>query len=70
MYEQAFRLLQHNTVDALEKQVKCFLASVNALSLCDKNFAWVVRPADPDEKEVEVCLPRLAGTIEAVMIIL
>jgi len=64
MYEQAFRLLKHNSVEALEKQVKCYLASVNALSLCDPMFAWVVRPADPDLEELEVYLPRLAGCIK------
>lgn len=62
MYEQAFRLKHHNTIDALEKQVKCYLAAVNALSLCNPKFAWVLIPADPDAPPEVIALPTEAGT--------
>lgn len=62
MYEQAFRLRHHNTIEALEKQVKCYLAAVNALNLCDPRFAWVLIPADPEIPEEIITLPILAGT--------
>lgn len=62
MYEQAFRLTHHGTPEALEKQVKCYLASVNAFNLCDPKFAWVIKPADPDLEEEVIELPRKAGT--------
>ncbi|KAF5272220.1 hypothetical protein FQA39_LY01302 [Lamprigera yunnana] len=50
MYEQAWRLQDYNSVEALEKQVKCYLASLNALHLYDERFQWVVKPLDPNEK--------------------
>ncbi|XP_018568434.1 nuclear pore complex protein Nup160 homolog isoform X2 [Anoplophora glabripennis] len=62
MYEQAFRLLHLNTADALEKQVKCYLAAKNVLQLCKPEFAWVVRPADPEEEVEEVVLEPVAGS--------
>lgn len=62
MYEQAFRLMQYNTMESLEKQVKCYLAAVNALYLCDKKFAWVLKPSDPDLEEEEIIFPILAGS--------
>ncbi|XP_017773941.1 PREDICTED: nuclear pore complex protein Nup160 homolog [Nicrophorus vespilloides] len=63
MYEQAFRLNSHNTSEALEKQVKCFLACVNCLCLTDDSkFAWVLKPSDPDlEDEVHI-LPSKIGS--------
>ncbi|CAH2014720.1 unnamed protein product [Acanthoscelides obtectus] len=64
MYEHAFRLSSYNdqNVEALEKQVKCYLAAKNVLSLCSPEHAWVVRPTDPDEEMVEVMLPPRAGS--------
>nr|CAH7729258.1 unnamed protein product [Callosobruchus chinensis] len=64
MYEQAFRLSTCNdqSVEALEKQVKCYLAAKNVLSLCSPEHAWVVRPTDPDEELLEVILPPRAGS--------
>ncbi|XP_076265249.1 nuclear pore complex protein Nup160 [Rhynchophorus ferrugineus] len=62
MYEQAFRLSNVNTVDALEKQVKCYLGAKNVLQLVDPQYAWVIRPSDPDEEEEEVVLESLAGS--------
>lgn len=62
MYEQAFRLRHHNTIEALEKQVKCYMTAVNALSLCDPRYAWVVIPADPELPEQVITLPPLAGS--------
>ncbi|XP_030768263.1 nuclear pore complex protein Nup160 homolog isoform X2 [Sitophilus oryzae] len=62
MYEQAYRLSQTNTTDALEKQVKCYLAAKNVLQLVDPQYAWVIRPSDPDEDEDEVILESLAGS--------
>lgn len=64
MYEQAFRLSQLNTMEALEKQVKCYLAAKNALYLCDSKFAWVVRPVASDLVQEEVILPTRAGSKE------
>lgn len=64
MYEQAFRLMQYNTMEALEKQVKCYLAAINSLNLCEKKFAWVLRPADPDLTDEEIVLSPLAGSDE------
>ncbi|CAH1156010.1 unnamed protein product [Phaedon cochleariae] len=62
MYEQAFRLNHTNTVEALEKQVKCYLAAKNVLHLCKPEHAWVVRPSDPDEEDEEVVIQPLAGS--------
>lgn len=62
MYEQAFRLSQQNTIEALEKQVKCYLAAKNALYLCDPKFAWVVRPVANEMTENKVILPPFAGS--------
>lgn len=62
MYEQAFRLRHHNTIEALEKQVKCYMAAINCLSLCDPRFAWVLIPADPELPEEVITLPPEAGT--------
>lgn len=64
MYEQAFRLRQHNNIKSLEKQVKCYLAAINALSLCEFKYAWVLIPADPDIPEEEIYLPTIAGSGE------
>lgn len=64
MYEQAFRLRHHNTIEALEKQVKCYMAAVNSLSLCESNSAWVIIPADPEIPEEIITLPTLAGSDE------
>lgn len=63
MYEQAYRLsaLIPQSEEALEKQLKCYLASENVLRLCDKKYAWVVRPSDPDEEEDEFILEPKAG---------
>lgn len=68
MYEQAFRLSQYGTIEALEKQVKCYLASVNAFSLCDSKFAWVLKPTDPELEEEVIELPIEAGS-ETVIIL-
>ncbi|KAI4461352.1 nuclear pore complex protein [Holotrichia oblita] len=62
MYEQAFRLSQYGTIEALEKQVKCYLASVNAFSLCDPKYAWVLKPVDADVEEEVIQLPCEAGS--------
>lgn len=62
MYEQAFRLHKYNSVEALEKQIKCYLASINVLFLCDQRFAWIVRPANPEGEEKTIYLPTLAGS--------
>lgn len=62
MYEQAFRLQHLNTAEALEKQVKCYLAAKNVLQLCKSEFAWVVRPTDPEDEVEEVILEPLAGS--------
>ncbi|XP_072392736.1 nuclear pore complex protein Nup160 homolog [Diabrotica undecimpunctata] len=64
MYEQAFRLNHINTVEALEKQVKCYLAAKNVLHLCKPEHAWVVRPADPDEEDEVITIQPLAGSNE------
>ncbi|XP_022905074.1 nuclear pore complex protein Nup160 homolog [Onthophagus taurus] len=62
MYEQAFRLNQWNSIEALEKQVKCYLAAVNALSLCESKHAWVLTPIEPELQEQTVLIPSLAGS--------
>lgn len=62
MYEQAFRLSQYGTIEALEKQVKCYLASVNAFCLCDSKYAWVLKPVDADIEEEVIELPSEAGS--------
>lgn len=64
MYEQAYRLSHLNNVEALEKQVKCYLAAKNVLQLCRPEHAWVVRPADPDGEDEEIILEPLAGSNE------
>lgn len=70
MYEQAFRLLHLNTVEALEKQVKCYLAAKNVLHLCKPEFAWAVRPTDPEEEVEEVILEPLAGSKKVTFIVI
>lgn len=62
MYEQAYRLNHLNTVEALEKQVKCYLAAKNVLQLCKPEHAWVVRPTDPDAEDEVIVLEPLAGS--------
>lgn len=62
MYEQAYRLAHLNTIEALEKQVKCYLAAKNVLQLCKPDYAWVVRPSDPDAKDEIIVLESRAGS--------
>lgn len=62
MYEQAYRLSELNTIEALEKQVKCYLAAKNALSLCDTEFQWVLRPVSNGFCELKIVLPAEAGS--------
>lgn len=57
MYEQGFRLSQYNTMVALEKQVKCYLAAKTALSLVNPKFQWVVRPIQTESTETITYLP-------------
>uniref|UniRef100_A0A1Y1M1R8 Uncharacterized protein n=1 Tax=Photinus pyralis TaxID=7054 RepID=A0A1Y1M1R8_PHOPY len=57
MYEQAFRLQQYNTVEALEKQVKSYLACINVLHLTPQNVSPVLRPTDPDAPLERIQLP-------------
>ncbi|KAJ8959900.1 hypothetical protein NQ318_011637 [Aromia moschata] len=61
MYEQGFRLLHLSTPEALEKQVKCFLAAKSVLQLCNPDYAWVVRPTDTEDEE-EIAFEPLAGS--------
>lgn len=67
MYEQAYRLSELNTIEALEKQVKCYLAAKNALSLCDPEFQWVLRPVSNGCCEIKIILPPQAGTNQVKM---
>ncbi|KAJ8920022.1 hypothetical protein NQ315_011672 [Exocentrus adspersus] len=69
MYEQAYRLMHLNTAEALERQVKCYLAAKNALHLCKPEYAWVVRPLDPEEHAQEVILEPLAGSNKELQIL-
>ncbi|GLV44726.1 Nucleoporin 160kD [Carabus blaptoides fortunei] len=64
MYEQAYRLGQHNTVESLEQQVKCYLACLNALYLVNDNHRWVIRPVDQGEEEETYIFPPTAGSDE------
>ncbi|KAJ8978443.1 hypothetical protein NQ317_017646 [Molorchus minor] len=66
MYEQGFRLLHLNTPEALEKQVKCFLAAKNALQLCKPEYAWVVRPTEAEEEEEDLLVFKLRKQVEVV----
>lgn len=61
MYEQAYKLGQHNTVESLEQQVKCYLACINALHLVDKHQKWVIRPVDQGEETDSYIAPPRAG---------
>lgn len=69
MYEQAYRLNHLNMVEALEKQVKCYLAAKNLLQLCKPEHAWVVRPADPDAEDEVIVLEPLAGSNQVGLIL-
>lgn len=62
MYEQAYRLGQHNSVDALEHQVKCYLACINCLYFVDQKLQWVLRPVDQGEEKEEFLIPHPAGS--------
>lgn len=62
MYEQAYRLGQHNTVEALEHQVKCYLDCINCLHLIDEKSQWVLRPVDQGEEKAEFLIPYPAGS--------
>lgn len=64
MYEQAFRLIQYNSMESLEKQMKCYLTALNSLHLCDKNLAWVLNPSNPDLEEEVIVFPVAAGSQE------
>ena len=45
MYECAMRLgTETFSLQGLEKQVHCYLASLNALRLVNSNYAWIVKP--------------------------
>ncbi|KAF5295355.1 hypothetical protein FQR65_LT01545 [Abscondita terminalis] len=64
MYEQAYRLKHYNTVEALEKQIKCYLACINVLSLCTKDQAYLIKPNDSDDKSEGVIIPKRLGSNE------
>lgn len=63
MYEQAFRLSYNNCIEALEKQVKCYLASLNILRLCNKEKTLVSRPKDTTEEELSLLPSQLRSTL-------
>lgn len=45
MYEYGMRLGQEVAgLKGLQKQAKCYLASMNALRLVDQKYAWIVKP--------------------------
>ncbi|KAL3269609.1 hypothetical protein HHI36_008672 [Cryptolaemus montrouzieri] len=69
MYEQAFRLSCNNNIEALEKQVKCYLASLNILRLCKKEHVRVLRPKDT-EGEVSVRPTQMEASSESTQIAL
>lgn len=62
MYEQAFRLSYNQSIEALEKQVKCYLASLNILRLCNKEKTLVSRPKDTTEEEFSMQPTQLRST--------
>ncbi|KAK4875779.1 hypothetical protein RN001_012201 [Aquatica leii] len=62
MYEQAYRLKHYNTIEALEKQIKCYLACINALSLVSKNQAYLIKPTDPDAEPEVITIPKRYGS--------
>ncbi|XP_045475134.1 nuclear pore complex protein Nup160 homolog [Harmonia axyridis] len=64
MYEQAFRLSYNNCIEALEKQVKCYLASLNILRLCNKEKTLVSRPKDTTEDELSLLPSQLRSTLD------
>lgn len=45
MYEQSMRLGQEShTSSSISRQAQCLLACINALSLVNENYRWIVRP--------------------------
>jgi len=47
MYEQACRLQSEmHGLKSLQKQAKCYLASISSLQLVDSKYAWIVRPQE------------------------
>lgn len=64
MYEQATKLQQFNTVVALEKQVRCYLTAINALSL-STSLDWIQKPNDPDRPTETICLAEISNSGES-----
>lgn len=62
MYEQAYRLGQHNTQESLALQVRCYLVCVNCLHLVSDPLKWVLRPVDHGEDELIVEEPSPSGS--------
>ncbi|XP_037026302.1 nuclear pore complex protein Nup160 homolog isoform X2 [Bradysia coprophila] len=45
MYEQAMRYaLECDTIESVQCRYECLLACLNALNLCDENYAWIAKP--------------------------
>lgn len=50
MYEQACRLCtEMHGLKSLQKQAKCYLASITALKLVDPKYSWIVRPQEKSQ---------------------
>jgi len=47
MYEYACRLrTEMHGLSSLQQQAKCYLAAINSLQICDRKYAWIVRPSE------------------------
>jgi len=52
MFEQACRLqVEMHGLKSLQKQAKCYLASITALQLVDSKYAWIVRPEEKTSQQ-------------------
>ena len=42
------------SIASIHMQANCYAATLNALSLTEEKYAWVIKPVEPDE--VHVCI--------------
>ena len=56
MYEYGVRIGQEvGGLRGLQKQAKCYLATLNSLRLVDPKYAWIVKPV-PSTAQVRLCV--------------
>ena len=49
-------------IESVHIQANCYAATLNALSLTEEKYAWVIKPVEPDEVCI-ICLRNLVAII-------